>query len=208
MSNEKYGFVYVWQNTKKNKFYVGCHWGTESDGYICSSKSMRNAYTYDTTIFKRRVVQRIYTNRQDLLEAEHKWLSQIKDEELGKKFYNLSKRHFGHWTATDDKETILEKISNTKKGKKMSEETKQKIRDSVRNSWKNADDRKARMSERTSLQNSTKVYTEDERKKLADRARGNKNMLGKTHTQSARSKMSAAHKKLAVELNYASRFKK
>ena len=109
--NEKYGFIYVWHNTKKNKFYVGCHWGTEDDGYICSSKAMRNAYAYDKSIFKRRVIQRVYTNRQDLLEAEFKWLDQIKDEELGKKYYNLSKRHFGHWAATHNATSVSERIS-------------------------------------------------------------------------------------------------
>ena len=129
MSQEKYGFVYVWYNRWKKKFYVGCHWGTEDDGYICSSSIMRKAYNRTPQNFKRRTVQRVYTNRQDLLVEEHKWLSQIKDEELGKKYYNLSKRHFGHWTATDKAEEIAKKISNNlpKKRKPLSEEHKEKL---------------------------------------------------------------------------------
>lgn len=130
---EKYGFVYVWHNTKKNKFYVGCHWGTEDDGYICSSKAMRNAYAYDNSIFRRRVVERVYTNRQDLLEAEFKWLDQIKDEELGKRYYNLSKRHFGHWSSDHKRlKTTSEKLKaawvrRKERGWEFSDETLQKM---------------------------------------------------------------------------------
>lgn len=135
MSTEKYGFVYVWHNTRKNKFYVGCHWGTEDDGYICSSKMMRNAYAYDKSIFKRRIVQRVYTNRQDLLEAEFRWLDQIKDEELGKKYYNLSKRHFGHWTSIPDEDRVLslkEKISKKTKEAMQRPDVRQKYEEGLK----------------------------------------------------------------------------
>jgi len=112
---EKYGFIYIWRDKKRNKFYIGCHWGTEADGYICSSKRMRNAYAYRKEDFKRRVVQRVYTNRQDLLEVEHLWLSLIPDEQLGKRYYNLNKHHFGHWTADPEKAPkIKEKLTGRK----------------------------------------------------------------------------------------------
>lgn len=126
MSNqqEKYGFVYVWHNTRKNKFYVGCHWGREDDGYVCSSKPMRNAYAYDSSIFKRRVVARVYTSRRDLLIEEHKWLAQIKDEELGKKFYNMSKKHFGHWSC---EEATRERVSKKLVGRTHSVDTRKMI---------------------------------------------------------------------------------
>ena len=97
------GFVYVWRDRKNKMYYVGCHWGSESDSYVCSSERMRSAYRRRPQDFKRRVVARIDTNRQDLLIEEHKWLSQIKDAELGKKFYNLNKHHFGHWSANPKK---------------------------------------------------------------------------------------------------------
>ena len=129
MQQEKYGFIYVWRDKKHNRLYVGCHWGLEVDGYLCSSNWMRDSYKRRPGDFKRRVVQRIYTTRQELLTEEHKWLSLIKDEELGKKYYNLSKRHFGHWTATDKAEEIRKKISNNvpKKRKPLSAEHKAKL---------------------------------------------------------------------------------
>lgn len=114
----KYGFVYVWHDRKNKMFYVGCHWGTEDDGYICSSERMRSAYRRRPDDFKRRIVSRVNSNRKDLLTEEHKWLSQIKDEELGKKFYNLSKKHFGHWSL-DDRSMLStkEKMSAARRGK-------------------------------------------------------------------------------------------
>lgn len=73
MSN-KYGFVYVWRDRKRNKFYVGVTGGTETDGYVCSSKHMRKAHVRRKEDFKRRVVQKVYTN---LVEAEYHWLQLI-----------------------------------------------------------------------------------------------------------------------------------
>ena len=133
MSKEKYGFVYIWYNRVKKKFYIGCHWGTEDDGYICSSDLMRKAYRRNPEYFKRRVVSRVYTNRQELLEEEHKWLALIPDEELGKRYYNLSKKHFGHWTATPDARAVSDKLKDaweirkTKWQNGISEQTRNKI---------------------------------------------------------------------------------
>lgn len=86
---EKYGFVYLWYDKKHKRFYLGCHWGDENDRYICSSVWMKRAYNIRSQDFKRRVLIRIYSNPQDLFEEEYKWLSLIKKEELGKKYYNL-----------------------------------------------------------------------------------------------------------------------
>ena len=38
---EKYGFIYIWYDRKHQRYYLGRHWGTENDGYICSSNKMR-----------------------------------------------------------------------------------------------------------------------------------------------------------------------
>jgi hypothetical protein len=143
---EKYGFVYIWYDKKRKMFYIGCHWGTETDGYICSSNRMRDAYRRRPQDFKRRIIKQIYSNRKELLNEEHKLLSMIKDEELGKKYYNLQKKHFGHW-STDEykKEKVIkiikgnknrlgkpksieeiEKIKKSLTGRKRSEESKQK----------------------------------------------------------------------------------
>jgi len=106
----KYGFVYIWLDRKYNRFYIGCHWGLEDDKYICSSNWMRNSYRRRTHDFKRRILARVYTSKFDLLTEEHRWLSMIKSEELGKRYYNLSKRHFGHWTADSKAGSIRKKL--------------------------------------------------------------------------------------------------
>lgn len=129
---EKYGFIYLWFDKKRKMFYIGSHWGTESDGYICSSNRMRDAYRRRPDDFRRRILSRIYSNRMDLLEEEYRWLSKIKVEELGKRYYNLNKHQFGHWATVDgDRLSIGQKIAKTKVGKKrkpFSEETKEKLR--------------------------------------------------------------------------------
>ena len=111
---EKYGFVYIWYDTFKQKYYIGCHWGTEDDGYICSSTWMRNAYRKRKHDFKRRIISRIYTNRKDLFEEEFKWLSLIKDEELRNRYYNISRVHPNHWsTAPTSTKSVKQKVSES-----------------------------------------------------------------------------------------------
>jgi len=73
-------------------YYVGCHWGTEDDGYICSSTHMKRAYQRRPQDFKRRILKRIYTDRKTLLDEENQYLSLMKDHELGVKYYNRSNK--------------------------------------------------------------------------------------------------------------------
>lgn len=113
---EKYGFVYIWRDKKRNMYYIGCHWGTMEDGYICSSDRMAHAYKRRPQDFKRRILK---TNieRAQLLEEEFRWLAMIPDDQLGRKYYNHSKHHFGHWANNPEARlSIGEKISKKTKG--------------------------------------------------------------------------------------------
>jgi len=106
-----YGFVYIWFDSKKKKYYIGSHYGTENDGYVCSSPWMMRVYTKRPENFKRRILKRIYTTRKDLYEEETRWLQMIKPAEMKKRYYNLN-RVANHWSASDyDRLTISEKIS-------------------------------------------------------------------------------------------------
>jgi len=145
---EKYGFVYLWYDKKHKRYYIGCRWGKENDGYICSSTWMKQGYKHRPQDFKRRILSRIYTTRKDLLEEEHKWLSKIKNEELGDRYYNLNNHHFGHWSTDNYKRNVViqkakgnknrlgdhktieerQKISNSLKGRKRSLESIEKQR--------------------------------------------------------------------------------
>lgn len=96
---EKYGFVYIWRDRKHNRYYIGSHWGTEDDGYVCSSKWMMQAYKHRPEDFKRKILSRVYSCKQDVLNEENHWLSMIKADEIKTKYYNLRIREFGHWSA-------------------------------------------------------------------------------------------------------------
>lgn len=115
---EKYGFVYIWYDRKHKRFYIGSHWGTENDGYICSSTWMKQAYKSRTHDFKRRIISRVYSSKSDLLDEEYKWLSLISEEEIqNNKYYNRVNKKFGHWTTGDNVSDIGLKISKSNKGK-------------------------------------------------------------------------------------------
>lgn len=114
---QKTGFVYIWYDRKHKMYYIGCHWGTEEDGYICSNNRMREAYRRRPADFKRRILKK-NIERMHLLDEELKWLHMIKDEELRIKYYNIRKTK---WDNFINKPICL-------KGRKLSEETKQKIR--------------------------------------------------------------------------------
>lgn len=127
----KYGFVYIWKDRKRKMFYIGSHWGTIDDGYICSSNRMRNAYRRRPDDFKRRILKIVTSSRRELLEEEFRWLEIIPKHELGKKYYNLRTHYFGHWSSDPNLyNQTIEKLSKPKsslKGKPLSEEHKQAI---------------------------------------------------------------------------------
>ena len=176
---EKEGFIYIWFDRKRKMYYIGCHWGTLDDGYVCSSNRMRVAYRRRPYDFKRKILKRNII-REILLEEEYKWLQLVKSNELGKKYYNLSKKHFGHWSQ-NPKQVISMREKNTgknnpmygkvspKKGTKISESTRNKIKEKRAN----------------------QIFTVDTRKKMSESHKGNKNAFyGKKHTQDFVDKMS------------------
>lgn len=182
---EKTGFIYIWFDKKRKMYYIGCHYGTENDGYICSSNRMRDAYRRRPNDFKRRIIKR-NIDRNLMLEEEHKWLSLIPDDQLGKKYYNLSNRHFGHWSNDENKiKNISEKISEKNKGKKypnrkrpkpFSEEHRRKMSES-------------RLGNKNSL---GRIISEDHKRKISISSRGRK------HTEDALKKIREARSKQII----------
>lgn len=79
---EESGFIYIWRDKKYGRYYIGSHWGTEDDGYVCSSTWMKRAYARRPQDFKRRVIE-IVENREELCAREHRWLQMIRSDELG-----------------------------------------------------------------------------------------------------------------------------
>src|SRR6185312_12704168 len=111
----KYGFIYLWYDRKHKRYYIGSHWGTEDDGYVCSSKWMNKSYKRRPKDFKRRILKTNIESKKATLEIENRWLSLIKEEELGIKYYNIYNREFGHW-STDL--VLAEKVKGKLRGNK------------------------------------------------------------------------------------------
>lgn len=133
----KYGFVYIWRDRRDNRFYIGSHWGNETDGYICSSLSrrgMKAQYIERPTDFNRRIVARIYTNHKELLEEEQRWLDRIPAKEFGGKYYNLSASVRGMLLLSEAAQKEARRKSGLKhRGRKLgpkSEEVRRKISES------------------------------------------------------------------------------
>ncbi len=86
------GFVYLWRDRKRNKYYVGSHMGVPNDGYVCSSKVMFRVYRKRPQDFKRKVLKFVVADSlKGIREEEQKWLSLIKQSELGFKYYNFKR---------------------------------------------------------------------------------------------------------------------
>lgn len=115
----KYGFVYIWFDRKHKRYYIGCHWGTTDDSYICSSTWMRDSYRRRPLDFKRRILVNNIPDRKQMFEEEYKWLRLIKQEELGKRYYNLKIFALDHHWAADPtaKLTVSQKLSKSLTGR-------------------------------------------------------------------------------------------
>ena len=113
---EKYGFVYIWFDRKHKRYYVGAHWGTENDGYICSSPWMKQAYSHRPDDFKRKILKTKICNRVDMFLEEQRYFSMMKPEELKTRYYNLNIKNNGHWSNDEHKiKTLKEKLSQKTK---------------------------------------------------------------------------------------------
>jgi len=170
---EKFGFVYIWYDRKHKRYYIGSHWGTIDDGYVCSSPWMMQAYKKRPHDFKRRILEHINTTREDLLKAEYKWLSLIKEEEIKTRYYNLNIRATGHWSAYPDKvKTIKEKISLKTKEAMAKPENRERYLEGLkkRNQIQSEETRQKR-SESMKKTMAEKYPEENRRQKLSDEER-------------------------------------
>lgn len=190
---EKYGFVYIWFDRKYKRYYIGCRWGNETDGYICSSPWMKNSYKRRPKDFKRRILSKVYTTKQDLLHEEYRWISKIKDDELGKRYYNLHNHHFGHWSTDENKRlTVGQKISaspnrnanisKANKGRVISEETRKKISETVSKTM--TPEHRALLSEKVK----GFKHTDEAKQKIAEAGKG------RQYSEETKKKIGAAQK--------------
>jgi hypothetical protein len=173
----KYGFVYIWYDKKHKRYYVGAHWGTIDDGYVCSSPWMKQAYKHRPEDFKRKILSYVYTNTKDMFEEEYRWLSMMKPEELkGNRYYNTQNYHSSHWSSDETKSRIVKEKAT---GKKLSAETIEKRQNTrmLNNGYNFSEETKSKMSDsRTGAKNPFygKTHSEDTKKKISDINMGKK----------------------------------
>lgn len=195
---EKYGIVYIWRDKKYKRFYIGCHWGFDEDGYICSSVWMKSAYKRRPEDFKKRILKKIHTNKKDLFEAESYFLNKIKKEEFGKKYYNL-KNNIRHWSSNiDEYNSTREKISQSQKnkpGRKWSEESKKKLSNTL-TGRKLLEETKNKLSVINKGKSffAGKKHSEESKLKISIANSDKKCFLGKKHSDETKIKMSESAK--------------
>jgi hypothetical protein len=136
---DKYGFIYKWIDTKRDRYYIGSHWGTFSDKYICSSNSMRDAYHRRSKTFKRKILKVVTTNRLDLLDVEQEYIDNIPNKHFGKQAYNVSTSVYRPWWAKGHRHSkkVLEKISIVSKRTLSDPRILKKLNDGSKKYWKN-----------------------------------------------------------------------
>jgi hypothetical protein len=167
---------------------------------------MKQAYKHRPQDFKRKILSRLYSNKNNLLKEEYKWLKQIKQEELKKRYYNLHNHKFNHWSTNTNVEEIKnklktngkerwQKISATLTGRKngpLSNEHKKKISEALSKSPKKvgiklSDYHKQRLSE----SHKGIKQSEETKRKRAERQTGREPWnKGKKMPDSMRQKLS------------------
>ena len=183
----KYGFVYIWRDRKHARYYIGSHWGTEDDGYVCSSFWMKQAYKLRPEDFRRRILFRT-DDRVLLRQKEEEWLRLIKPEELKERerYYNLNIGGTGHWASYPDNiNTIREKISYTTKQAMQREDVRNKYLEGLKTrNNKHSEEHNKKISEANMGKNKGKKRTPEQREKMRNAAIGRKH-ISKEHTEKA-----------------------
>lgn len=116
-------FVYCWTDHLTNRLYVGSHKGSVDDGYICSSKLMKEEYDKRPSDFTRQIVaEGIFTDIR-VLEAKLLDTMNVKHDPA---FYN---QHNGNGDFYCKGHTVeaRKKMGAAHKGKNHTEETKNKM---------------------------------------------------------------------------------
>jgi len=171
MQEEKYGFVYIWFDKKRRLYYIGSHWGTEDDGYICSSNRMRDAYRRRPLDFKRRIIEKT-DDRNLLLKLEQNWLSLAGKNPS--KYYNMCFSVKNPWWDDEySRKTLGEKISIKTKEAMQRPDVRKNYEEGLRRRDNRSSDPKvsekrsqsmiATMAEKFPVENRYKPLTDEER---------------------------------------------
>ena len=107
-------FLYCWTDHATNQLYIGWHKGSVDDGYICSSKYMKEQYKQRPDHFTREIIA--FGTTKDITNLETLLLRSV-DAKNDDQFYN---RHNGDgfYRYGKHSEETKRKISKGKTGKR------------------------------------------------------------------------------------------
>lgn len=210
MTDEKYGFVYLWYDKKYKRFYVGSHWGNVYDGYICSSTWMRKSFRKRPNDFKRRIVKRDIKSRDLLYEEEQRWLNMVKKTEIkptnpNPRYYNLCLTVKDPWYKHDlTRKSVGEKISAAKKGKSTgpcSPEKARKISEAKRQRRLEKEaaglsiyNKSEKVIAAIEAKKGKAIHSEEHKKNVSNRMRGNTYGVGHKHSEEHKKRMGDFHR--------------
>lgn len=106
-------FLYCWTDHKNNKLYVGIHKGSIDDGYICSSKLMKEEYNKRPNDFTRQIIANGTYSEVRVLE---KAILNSVDAKNNMDFYNQQNGN-GDFYLKNNTEETKRLISEKKKDK-------------------------------------------------------------------------------------------
>lgn len=90
-----FGYVYMWSDTKRNKFYIGSHKGSIYDKYKSGSKWLNDTIRKRPDTMKMRILEYYFgDDREELYKIEDRWLK-FYDVENSKNYYNFKNQARG-----------------------------------------------------------------------------------------------------------------
>jgi group I intron endonuclease len=171
--------IYKTTNLINGKFYVGQDSNNNPEYYGSGTAFKLALKKYGKENFLKEALEVCFTQNQ-LNEREKYWIKETKAIELG---YNLAEGGFGVSNMSDE---IKQKISKSKKGKKLSEETRKKMSKSFKGR-KHTEETKQKLSEinkgrkltpeqlkKMSESHKGKKLSEETKRKIGDKTRGRK----------------------------------
>lgn len=131
----KEAFVYSWKNKTTGKIYVGWHKGSDSDGYVCSSKVLLEEYAANPDNFERFIIAHGTTEDMKILEST---ILKSADAKNNPDYYNQHNGdglfcHTEKHTAETKYKMSLAHMTRTvyAKGWKMTPEMKAKLKEAA-----------------------------------------------------------------------------
>lgn len=168
MNIQKPSFLYKWYDKRKDMYYIGSHKGSPDDGYVCSSKHMLQEYKKRPEDFSREILE--FGEFQEIRTKEYEYLVSV-DAKNNNKYYNLV---HSYPTTHTSSPKISKIISNALKGHKHSEESKKKMSEKAIGRVVSEETKQKYRQTRMGLKNGfyNKKHSEESKKKMSDSLKG------------------------------------